>query len=635
MGAPVRIVTVSTRPDKDPVHVYPEALVGGRWTPLDATVAGARPGWAPRRITDRIVWTRKDVGISGYDEDTIEGLGMDFTGTMRRVSVTPGVPDDISHTFADPMRGDPVVSRRRQPGAPYFKVATNADLVQSPAPGNLPYAVPLPIEPEPLPSQNWSSVPRESVAITLNPWPDQVRKWKKEWGAMYPQPNVPEDREMRNINGLGALDFEELSVPEIDELTEAIQFDVTRKVKSGQLPAQAAPQAVSHVVDAVKQGDRSTLQAMPATAKVVRSLSQRGASSVSTPASSPDHPPTRGMIRHNNLRAHASEYGSDDDESLDWMPSLSGARPRPTARGRSAMYNHVHKIVKHRLPQVAHQAGVHPKRIRGLFNPGEARAIKAGQVAGLGALGADPLPIDSMTAANAASAITDGVMRVVDPANATAVSQAVEAGMKAIVGSAPAPAAAQSGLFSSINLGGWGVPVLVIAAITGAAYFMSKPRKAKFRSNPSRRRSSRRGKAGFEKYVPLVLGGVAAYMILKPKTAAPGGVQPAQQGLFSNLLNMFKSGPTSTQQAAGMVQAASNPFTSMINTIFGAPKPATPTTTTSIKPTSTQPLNIVTESEVYGGSSSPSPVPGMVTSIEDVSPSPSGDSYSSQMVFDA
>ena len=632
MGAPCRIVTVSTRPDKEPVHVYPEVKVGNRWVPLDATVRGARPGWAPRRITDRIVWLRKDVGISGYDEDTIEGLGMDFKSSMTPVDF--GVPDNISHTFADPLRGDPVVSRRRQPGAPYYKVATNSELVQSPAPGNRPYAVPMPVEPEPLPSQNWSSISRPLVPMKLNPWPNEVKKWSKNWGAMLPQETVTEDREMSNLNGLGLIGT--LAEDDLDDITGAIEQDVTRKVKNGSIPVNAAGHAVAATVDAVKRGDRGALRSMPMTQSAVSRIARRtsNGSRAATPASSPEHAPTAGMIRGGNVRAMASEYGTDDDESCDWLPNMNGLGGKGVSQTRNRLYRQVHAQVKRRLPQAAHQAGVHPRRIKGLFNPAEARRLQMTPMNGLGELGDSPLPIDPGTTANAASAITGGIMNLIDPSDAQAVQAAVDSGIKALVGAAPAPA--QPSVLSKLNIGGWGVPLLVLAGITGVAYFMSKPKARKYRNNPSRRRSrGRRGSSGggFEKYIPWALGAGAAYLILKPKAAAtvPGQAAPAQQGILQNLMNLFKpSGPSSTQQATNMVQAAASPFSNLISSIFG--KPSTPTATaTKPAPTTQGPLNIVTERDIYG-SPAPSEPSGIITSIDDVAPAPQGGD-SGEMIF--
>jgi hypothetical protein len=255
------------------------------------------------------------------------------------------------------------------------------------------------------------------------------------------------------------------------------------------------------------------------------------------------------------------------------MSGLGEKRISPEV-DRARVYRAIYPFVKKHLPGAAHRAGVHPRRIQGLFRQDIFRRIKAGQMQGLGELGDTPLPVDPTTTANVASALTDGIMRTVDPTNASAVTQAVQAGMQALIGQAPAPAKAS--LMDSFNLKGWGVPVAVLAAITGAAYFMSKPSR-KYRRNPSRRRGGRSGGSDFEKYIPLAIGAVAAYMIFKPSAPPAGALQqPQQQGLLSSIMNMFKSStPTSTQQTAQMVQAAANPFASIINSIFGTSKPAT------------------------------------------------------------
>lgn len=628
MGAPIRIITVSTRPDKEPVHVYPEALVGARWMPLDVTVAGSTPGWAPKRITDRVIWTRKDVGISGYDEDNVEGIGM-FKPTVVPIDLTPGVPNDISHTYADPLRGPQVVSRRKQPGAPYAPVASSSEIPEAPESGSgRAYNPPLRILPFPLPRELWSQVPRASVPIKVNAWPDEPRPWKKDWSAMLPNTHVPEDKFMTNLNGLGGLDLEFLDNDENDALESAIQSDVTRQVRAGAVPPSAAPYVVSKTVDAVQSGDHKILRTMPATQKVVKSLSQR-ASSGSTPATTPGHAPTKHMIRHPNIREHANDYGCESDESCEWMPAMYGLGGNAKNQNRARLYAHVHQLVKHRLPTALHDAGVHPRQIQGLYNPRTFRAIRAGAVAGLGELGQTPLPVDPSTTANAAGTITDSIMQVVDPNDAKAVDAAVSAGVRALVGAAPKPVAT-SGF--SLNLGGWGVPLLVVAAIAAAATFMAKPRKLKYRRNPSRRRSSsrrRRGGSsggGFAKYAPWLLAGGAAYMIFTPKKAPVAG-QPAQSGILSSIMNLFK--PTSAQTAGGAATAAASPITSLFNSIFGTSKMAAPTPTTQTATSTYQPSKMVFDSDLQ--SSQPSSPSGMVTSLDTTPSYPSG---ADQMVTD-
>ena len=197
LGCPVRIVTVSTRPDREPVHVYPEALVGGRWLGLDATVPGSFVGWKPPHVTDTRIWTRKELGLSG-DEDTsgVEGLGMshdiydhgDFNGTMTPVSgrLAPGVPDDISKTFATGIPGVDTVSRRQIWRAP---IANVSDWTSNPRPGGGVYGPARPIESMPTPAELWYLVDRKFVPKVLDPdsaWWGKVPTSREDLNRMFP-----------------------------------------------------------------------------------------------------------------------------------------------------------------------------------------------------------------------------------------------------------------------------------------------------------------------------------------------------------------------------------------------------------------------------------------------------------------
>jgi hypothetical protein len=197
LGSPVRIVTVSTRPDKEPVHVYPEAYVGGKWIAMDATVPGAALGWSARHITDKHIWTRKELGLPGSDDlEGIEGLGMsddiysqgDFRGTMIPVSgrLAPGVPDDVSHTDATGIPGVTNVTKRRIWRAP---VANVSDWTSNPAPGGGVYGPALPIKSMPTPSELWYLVDRALVPMVLNPdsaWWGKVPTSKQDLKRMFP-----------------------------------------------------------------------------------------------------------------------------------------------------------------------------------------------------------------------------------------------------------------------------------------------------------------------------------------------------------------------------------------------------------------------------------------------------------------
>jgi antitoxin (DNA-binding transcriptional repressor) of toxin-antitoxin stability system len=658
MGAPVRLVTVSTRQDKEPVHTYPAANVGGKWIALDATVPSSSPGWEPRRITDKKIWSRKDVGMSGYDEENVEGLGM-FKSSVREVNLTPGVPNDIAHTYADMMPGTQVDSKRPQPGAPLAIVARFSDLPESPAPGNLPYNPSLRIRPFPLPRNIWSRVPRNSVPININAWPNDVKPWKRHWDDMLPQANVPEDKYMTNLGAigecmgglnLGALDTPEanalvnavaadtrakvasgkvhssdaadharrvidavrtgdastvgknpktaatvvaiakrkpkevcglwsdpslnwlprsdglingkglgeythltlsgLGQDDMDDLSNAINQDVVQQVAQGSVPKSAAPAVAAKIVDALSTGDTNVLKSTPKTVAAARRISSKNGNGrkISTPATRAHHPTTAHTTRRDGSMRDSSADYFEQDESTEFIPMMYGLN----SRNRGALYQQVHRLVKERLPKAAAAAGVKPAHLRKVF----------GRKASLQGLGDT---VDPSTTTSAATAITSSIMGVVDPADAAAVSKAVNAGISAIVGAAPT---ATPGI--SDYLKGWGVPLLVLAAITGIGMYMKKPKRTiSYRRNGSRRRSrgGRGGGKGIGKYVPWIIGGGAAYLLLSTKasTAVPGG-QPVS--LLQSALNLFK--PT----AAGAPSPVTGAVTNLFSSIFGTSKPA-------------------------------------------------------------
>lgn len=197
LGCPTRIVTVSTRPDKEPVHVYPEAMVKGQWLGMDATVPNSFVGWKPPHVTDVRIWSRKELGLSG-DEDTsnVEGLGVshdiydhgDFEGTMTPVSgrLAPGVPDDISKTDATGIPGTTNVSRRKIWRAP---VANNSEWTSNPRPGGGVYGPALPVAKRPLPQDLWYLVDRKFVPKVLDPdsaWWGKVPTSREDFNRMFP-----------------------------------------------------------------------------------------------------------------------------------------------------------------------------------------------------------------------------------------------------------------------------------------------------------------------------------------------------------------------------------------------------------------------------------------------------------------
>ena len=196
LGCPCRIVTVSTRRDRSPNHVYPEANVNGKWLGMDATMQGTALGWQPPRVTDKKIWTRRELGLSGGEND-LEGLGMmgngyhdvpGFKSSLYPVSgrLAPGIPDDIAETFADPRKGSQVPSRRPIWNAP---IANNADRTSNPRAGGGVYQPALPVKSMPTPSEIWSLIDRTYVPKVLDPdsaWWGKIPTSREDLNRMFP-----------------------------------------------------------------------------------------------------------------------------------------------------------------------------------------------------------------------------------------------------------------------------------------------------------------------------------------------------------------------------------------------------------------------------------------------------------------
>lgn len=205
IGTPIQFITVSTRADRTPSHVYIEAFLDGRWTPIDGIVKSSSVGWAPRAgITDRRVWTRQDVGLSGYDESSVEGLGMnDWTDDGIHAVRNHGV-DQISHTRANPMPGQTIISPRRTPSD---RVSRLQDPTKTQLPGGEDrYSVRRVIQ---------SHATPEELHRMQVPWsPDQLEfseralvgpipTWKTNPNAILPRPRTEADHDLVDLSGLG------------------------------------------------------------------------------------------------------------------------------------------------------------------------------------------------------------------------------------------------------------------------------------------------------------------------------------------------------------------------------------------------------------------------------------------------
>jgi antitoxin (DNA-binding transcriptional repressor) of toxin-antitoxin stability system len=742
MGNPSRFVTVSTRPDKEPCHVYPELNTRGKWTALDVTVAGSSVGWRPSAgITDRRIWTRQDVGVSGYESATVEGLGMPpfFRSSLSPINLTPDVRNDISHTYADPAAGSQIDMPRPQPGTPRAMVARFSDTTTQPGAGGIPYDGHYPIRSQKSYRDAWSFIARKDVPIHLNAW-GYMEPWKTDWSKALPQPNVSEKNLMKNawsgyaigMAGLGDADPNEAAavvsavaqdtqakvaagtiapsqatahaaavvdaVTKGDAVTvsknpataatltaiatkrsarsgstgsgsenepslswlpkmngsesglgeyysrgvnlgglgddavaavaDAVQKDVTNAVAAGAIAPSDASTAAAKVVDAVQAGDASIVNttSTPATAAVVKKIKQ-GSGKARTPATRAHHPVSAGTRRDSSMRAGQNDYWLDDP-SLEWNPQLYGlsglgglggrVRAIPVGNGNSnSLYKTVHAHVKRMLPAAARKAGVHPSRIAAVLG----RPSRG--VSGLGQT--QSVTVDPATSSAAAGNITNAIVGVVDPADSAAVAQAVQAGVTAIVGSA----APTSGF--SFNLTGWGVPLLVVTAIGGLAYWMTRRKKLSYKRNPSRRRSGGKGgKSSTGTYLLLGGGALAAYMIFKgPATPAAGAPQTLAQKLMSSAMSLFK--PTATGAPGAGTAALTSIFggaaTATGKAAAGSPAPSSASTPAPAPTATPQDPFAANQEAVAATTAPPAPVDtssqdnSMITSLDDNSSS--------------
>lgn len=204
VGTPVRFVTISTRLDREPSHVYCEAFIDGRWEPLDPIVPSSTVGWRPQDgVTALKVWKRQDVGARMGDETPIEGLGMmgngqreggfahDMWAFLERGTVT-----NAGHSWAHGEPGSAFIPPEALTDRLVRDVADQKPMFQ-PEDASAVYPYEYPVSDIRGAGQRKSTVPRRDVPINFNPddviqYPPPV--WRPEVAAMYPRPLAdPED----------------------------------------------------------------------------------------------------------------------------------------------------------------------------------------------------------------------------------------------------------------------------------------------------------------------------------------------------------------------------------------------------------------------------------------------------------
>jgi hypothetical protein len=269
LGNPSHFITVSTRPDNEPSHVYIETYVSGIWTPLDATVQWSTPGWAPPDVHDRKVWTRGSVGLSGDDSPhpAVEGIGMrnddlDFTRIpierqsygMRQVLPEDGAPFDITRTRMPTGEDGQAYVSQRDPGA--FRIAQSNRFMAQQAGQLRPY----PIESRESSFKSNGLVPSSRVPRPYNKdaWTGSVPDAGEEAGYLLPQKVLPEGQYMTDLlSGLGS------TAAVIGDLVGDAASIGSNLLQSGDAPdaATAAKMAAAIAVDAMTPAQKAVAAA--------------------------------------------------------------------------------------------------------------------------------------------------------------------------------------------------------------------------------------------------------------------------------------------------------------------------------------------------------------------------------------
>lgn len=229
LGTPVRFVTVSTRADGEPSHVYVEAFLD-HWVPMDPIVKSSTVGWAPTIGTkNRRPWPRADVGLSGTGEPDLEGLGMmDWTsnGVLARRNGSPLRPNEISHTRANSLPGELASPPR---GNPTPKISRYGDEPGQALPGgDFRYSVRRSIQSHMTPAELSRFVPYDSPTFDNQSLVGPIPNWRTHDSAMYPHPFNPSDPSISDLSGLGSFGRHMLNDPR--RLQRAIEKETRRKL---------------------------------------------------------------------------------------------------------------------------------------------------------------------------------------------------------------------------------------------------------------------------------------------------------------------------------------------------------------------------------------------------------------------
>jgi len=229
LGNPCRFVTVSTKLDQDPEHIFIQAYVDGQWLSMDAIFPWSTVGWEPTEgVTARKVWTRRELGLSGDEELPLEGLGMHdsnpngwtddyyksngnghkggnweggFASSWYQPPTPDGIASDVSHTYGGAgMPGEATVVKRLIPAR---EVNLLADPHQTERAGGGTYAPESPIRSYPTPAEVYGIMPSEDVPMPFDRdvWTGAVPDSVPDYRYLLPQPYVSSRESLTDLAG--------------------------------------------------------------------------------------------------------------------------------------------------------------------------------------------------------------------------------------------------------------------------------------------------------------------------------------------------------------------------------------------------------------------------------------------------
>jgi hypothetical protein len=506
LGSPAEFVTVSTRPDGEPSHVWVEALINGKWYAMDATVPKSTVGWYPSSgVANKTIWSRSTVGLSGLEGGMMGGFGQ------------------------SEQDGTEYVVKGQESSAP---VADSSHLLDQERSGGGVYNKNLPTTGWNTPREQFTTIPEDQVPFILDPLEDfwgGKHTLRETHNAMMPQETAdPNDYLNGGLSGLSEIikvGGRQITVPQLGELCDTINEELCRQVQAGELH----PSQVDNMLGAIFNPDH------PWRKKPHAPLGETFWQKNKILAGK-----ITGTLRKSFDANRLVQKRLSSHSPIVEATTMLGQISQPPGRLDPALFNAVVQETGKQLVPALRKHGIHPKSLKFKKKLGHhVRAVSKG-VSGLGQVTAS----SSTQAAqdNAVANIATNVASSLPPGtspNDPAIPPAVAAGVSTALGvpvGTPAPATIMGLTYTQA-----GIAAAVLGV--GIMWYVSRgTKKAVYRSNGRRRRHrrnpvlpvtwnpSKASSSDWQKYA-LIAGaaGVGLWIYTKSKAPATAPLTPLQQ----------------------------------------------------------------------------------------------------------